>query len=250
MAKFEQKRDAQQSAKPAQPTARQDVKRPNGEIGWHPAWRWMVSLLIVVHVAAVFSAPWDLSTLAALPPGYQMGTDNLGRQVSLPPMDSEVWQQPIVPRNLRRFFRHYLNLMYLNHGYEFFAPDPGGSNLIRYQIRDSGGQEIAKGQFPDLTQQWPRLLYHRHMMLAAQTGEMGPESGRHYAHHLLNVNGGHTIRLEWLIHALLSPKQVADGTPLDAPQTYLVLANIEETAGARVGPPPGETSVTIPGGGR
>ena len=209
-----------------------------------------MSLLVVLHIVAVFAAPWDLSTLAALPPGYQAGADNLGRQASLPPPESEVWQQPLVPRNLRWFFHHYLNLMYLNHGYEFFAPDPGGSNLVRYTIRDSGGQEVTQGQFPDLKEQWPRLLYHRHLMLAAQTGQMGPESGRHYAQHLLAVNGGQTIRLELLIHALLSPQQVEGGTPLDAPQTYLVLANIDETAGAQVGPPPGETAVTIPGGGR
>lgn len=250
MAKFDQKKEQQQPAKPAQQTPRKVDNRPQGDIGWHPAWRWFVSVLIVLHLAAVFSAPWDLSTLAALPPGYQAGTDNLGRQAQLPPANSEVWQEPVVPRSLRRFFRHYLNLMYLNHGYEFFAPDPGGSNLVRYVIRDSGGQEITKGQFPDLATEWPRLLYHRHLMLAAQTGDMGPESGRHYAQHLLSVNGGQTIRLEWLMHTLLSPKQVLADTPLDAPQTFVVLANIDETAGARVGPPPGETAVTIPGGGR
>ncbi|TWU24467.1 hypothetical protein [Bythopirellula polymerisocia] len=250
MAKFDQKRESQQTAKPPQQAPRQDAARSNTNIGWHPAWRVLASVMVVLHVLAVFSAPWDLSTLAALPPGYQAGTDSLGRQPQLPPLDSEVWQEPIVPRGLRRFFRHYLNLMYLNHGYEFFAPDPGGSNIIRYTIRDSGGQTIAEGQFPDLEQEWPRLFYHRHLMLAAQTGDMGPESGRHYAQHLLKANGGQTIRLEWLIHALLSPQQVADGTPLDAPQTKLVLANIDETAGAQVGPPPGESAVTIPGSGR
>ena len=185
MAKVEPARsEPQKPAQPASTPPKKAVPKPAGEIGWHPVWRWLVSLLIVLHITAVFCAPWDLSTDRALPPGYIPPTDNLGRQIP-PALDANVWQEPIIPRTLRGwFFRHYLNLLYLNHGYEFFAPDPNGSNLIRYQIRDSGGREIASGEFPDLKSQWPRLLYHRHMMLAAQTGDMGEESGRHYAQHL------------------------------------------------------------------
>lgn len=229
MAKVEPSRpESQRPMPPGQQPPRKPAPRPAGDVGWHPVWRWLASLLIVLHLLAVFCAPWDLSTQAALPPGYVPRTDNLGRP--LPP-DSSVLQEPVVTRALReKFFRHYLNLFYLNHGYEFFAPDPNGSHLIRYQIRDSGGREIAGGQFPDLNNQWPRLLYHRHMMLAAQTGDMGEESGRHYAQHLLAANGGHSIRLEWIIHKLLSPNDVKNGVALDASQTYQVLANIQEVA--------------------
>ena len=231
MAKFEPTRsEPQKPAAPAQPPVKKTTPRNAGDIGWHPVWRWLVSLLIVLHVLAVFCAPWDLSTEPALPPGFIPPTDNLGRQIP-PALDANVWQEPIVPRTLRRtVFRHYLNLMYLNHGYEFFAPDPNGSHLIRYQIRDSGGSETAGGQFPDLTKQWPRLLYHRYLMLAAQTGDMGEESGRHYAQHLLAANGGQSVRMEWIIHKLLAPQDVKNGVKLDAPATYQVLANIQETA--------------------
>jgi hypothetical protein len=233
MAKFEPTRNDPQKpamATPQPQPVRKPTPKPVGDVGWNPVWRWFVSLLIVLHISAVFCAPWDLSTSPALPPGFQPPTDNLGRQIP-PALDSPVWQQPIVPRALHeKFFRHYLNLLYLNHGYEFFAPDPNGSHLIRYQISDSGGREVAGGQFPDLSKQWPRLLYHRHMMLAAQTGDMGEESGRHYAQHLLNVNGGHSIRTEWIIHKLLSPQDVKNGVKLDAPQTYQVLASIQEVA--------------------
>lgn len=200
------------------------------EIGWHPFWRWLVSVLVVLHVVAVFCAPWDLSTNRALPPGFIPPTDNMGRQIP-PAMDANVWQEPIIPRALRgRFFRHYLNLFYLNHGYEFFAPDPNGSHIIRYQVRDSGGREIASGEFPDLKTQWPRLFYHRHMMLAAQTGGMGEASGRHYAQHLLNRYGGQTITTQLVFHRLLSPQEVIAGAKLDAPNTYQTLATIQETA--------------------
>lgn len=230
MAKFEPTRTEQQRgvAQP-QPAAKKPTVRA-GDIGWHPAWRWLVSLLIVLHVVAVFCAPWDLATSAALPPGYVPPTDNLGRSIS-PAANANVWQEPIVPRALRqKAFRHYLNLLYLNHGYEFFAPDPNGSHLIRYSIRDSGGSEIAGGQFPDLSKQWPRLRYHRHMMLAAQTGDMGEESGRLYAQHLLDVHGGQSIRTEWVFHRLLSPEEVTTGKPLDDASTYVVRATLQEVA--------------------
>ncbi len=226
------------------------ASRTASGLPWHPAWRWLVSLLLVFHLTAIFAAPWDLSTEAALPPGYVAPTDAQGKPLPLPPRDSTVWQSPIVPRALHRFFKHYLNLAYLNHGYQFFAPDPAGSNLIRYQVWDSGGAEIAAGEFPNLDQQWPRLLYHRHMMLAAQTGDMGEQSGRLYAKHLIRRHSGQTARLEWILHNLLSPKQVLDGTPLDADSTFVVLAEIRESAGAASSPVAEELPIAIPGAGQ
>lgn len=230
MAKVEPSRTEPQRPTPPgqQQPAKKQPPRAAGEISWHPVWRWLVSLLIVLHLTAVFSAPWDMATSAALPPGYIAPTDNMGRP--LPPQ-AGILQEPILTRALHRtFFNDYLNLLYLNHGYEFFAPDPNGSNLIRYQIRDSGGREITSGQIPDLSKQWPRLLYHRHMMLAAQTGDMGEESGRRYAQHLLNVNGGHTITTELVFHKLLSPQDVKNGAKSDAAESYQVLAKIQEVA--------------------
>jgi len=239
------KNQDQADAAPAKPSKKSAPRAASG-LPWHPAWRWLVSLLLVLHLAAISVAPWDLSTDPALPPGYVAPT---GSQ-PLPPRDSTVWQQPVVPQGLHRFFNDYLNLAYLNHGYQFFAPDPAGSNLIRYQVWDSGGAEIAAGEFPHHDQQWPRLLYHRHMMLAAQTGDMGEQSGRLYAKHLINLHGGQTGRVEWILHKLLSPQQVLDETPLDAESTYVVLAEIRESADATLNPPSEETPVAIPGAGR
>lgn len=53
-------------------------------------------------------------------------------------------------------------MFYLDRGYAFFAPDPGPSHLIR--ATSDGGQTTQV--FPNLDDQWPRLLYHRHFMLA------------------------------------------------------------------------------------
>jgi hypothetical protein len=59
----------------------------------------------------------------------------------------------------------YAQMLYLNRGYAFFAPDPGPSHLFQVAVKRADGttQEIL---FPDRDQQWPRLAYHRHFMLA------------------------------------------------------------------------------------
>jgi len=36
--------------------------------------------------------------------------------------------------------------------------------------------------------------------------------------------------MEWIIHKLLAPQDVKNGMKFDAPETYQVLANIQETA--------------------
>ena len=55
--------------------------------------------------------------------------------------------------------------LYLNHGYRFFAPDPGPSHSLVYEIEAADGQKI-KGHFPDREKTSPRLLYHRWFMLS------------------------------------------------------------------------------------
>ena len=51
------------------------------------------------------------------------------------------------PVQLHRFFRHYLNLVYMNHGYEFFAPDPAGTHLVSYRVAKPDGTTV-EGRFP------------------------------------------------------------------------------------------------------
>ena len=55
--------------------------------------------------------------------------------------------------------------LYLNHGYRFFAPDPGPSHSLIYEIETADGQK-TKGHFPDRENTSPRLLYHRWFMLS------------------------------------------------------------------------------------
>jgi hypothetical protein len=201
------------------------TRRAAGDLPWHAVWRCVVSLLVVLHLTAVFSAPWDLATFDALPPGYVPPTDAMGRPQPAPSPNSVLWQKPVVTRGLHRFFHHYLNLLYLNHGYEFFAPDPAGTHVIDFQVTPADG-EVVKGRLPSLQQQWPRLLYHRHMMLAEQTQLMGPQSGQHYADHLATLYGGPSS-MQLKMHLLLPPHRVADDTPLDAPSTFQTVGMAE-----------------------
>ena len=103
---------------------------------WPGRRKLLVSLLLAFHLTAVVVAPWS-----AVPPTSQLAV------------------------GVRRVFNWYLNLAYLNHGYRFFAPDPGPSHLVRYEVELEQGR-LEYGRFPSLTDQWPRLLYHRYFMIS------------------------------------------------------------------------------------
>ena len=62
--------------------------------------------------------------------------------------------------------RPYIAAMYLDHGYFFFAPNPGPSHLVDYKVEFADGRPPLTGRFPDLKTERPRLLYHRHFMLS------------------------------------------------------------------------------------
>lgn len=63
-------------------------------------------------------------------------------------------------------FRPYSEAAYLDHGYQFFAPNPGPSHLVKYKVDFDDGRPSIEGIFPDLKTERPRLLYHRHFMLS------------------------------------------------------------------------------------
>jgi hypothetical protein len=99
-------------------------------------WQIAISVLLLVHLCALLTAP--LQVAAAGSPAI--------RPLSL--------LQP------------YVNLLYLNHSYFFFAPNPGANHLVRYELEFDDGRKPIVGEFPDRKTEWPRLLYHRHFMLS------------------------------------------------------------------------------------
>lgn len=108
-----------------------------------PIWFWPISALILFHVVAVVVPPLSFSASAP---------NELG----------------LLPQSAFTGMRRYIDLLHLNHGYAFFAPDPSDSFILRYEAKFNDGRPPIAGWLPDLQDHWPRLLYHRHFMLADQ----------------------------------------------------------------------------------
>lgn len=107
--------------------------------GLAPIWKGVISLAVVLQLLALTAEPFRFFTRS--PRGTSPAAD------------------PV-----RSMLGPYVEFAYLNHGYFFFAPEPGPSHLIDCKLTDESGEESTL-RFPDRQLQWPRLLYHRHFML-------------------------------------------------------------------------------------
>lgn len=159
----------------------------------------VVSLMLGFHVFAVFIAP------AAMPPASPLLMD--GYRLALP----------------------YNELLFLNHGYHYFAPDPGASTLISYSVPRAGDAPVV-GRFPNLSIH-PRLLYHRYFMLAenlwAFDDETQAEIQKAYARHFSALHDASSVTLNRISHEPSSILRIQAGGKLDDPETFEV-----ETIGA------------------
>lgn len=152
--------------------------------------RWLrrlVSVVLAYHLAAIIIAP------AAVSPSSQ------------------------VVQSTWRYFRPYLQFFYLNHGYHFFAPEPGSSTLVGYTLEFPDGTTQV-GRFPHRGIA-PRLLYHRHFMLSEFLGFIPDDEEqpwhRSYAHHLCRTYGATKVSLSRINHMLPTPEAIREGRTLD-----------------------------------
>ena len=215
----------------------ESVPAPPAARPWSKGRKWLVSLLLIWHLGAMISAP-----CAYPPPSSQLA------------------------RNIAGFFSPYQHFAFLNHGYRFFAPNPGPSHIVRYEV-DTADGETVKGQFPDPDAHWPRLLYHRHFMISETVYREGgpisegaplPELGaeltaeeqeafdiatseyesrlalvtefhKGIARELLDRCDGERVRLTLVEHLIASPVDVQEKrVQLDDPQLYVELAKLAE----------------------
>ncbi|HVU86867.1 MAG TPA: hypothetical protein VHD36_06075 [Pirellulales bacterium] len=136
-------------------------------------------------------------------------------------------------------FGPYLGAAYMGHSYKFFAPDPGPSHLVRYDL-EFADDSHRTGVFPNLDEEWPRLFYHRHFMLSEFVNLAPPDpnippttewaqlplaSGqqqyaRSYADHLLAKYDARRVTLWLQEHLIPEPEQVAKGMTLKDPSLY------------------------------
>jgi hypothetical protein len=167
-----------------------------------PAWsrrtRLIVSSLLALHLAAMAIGPLSVEP-----------TSDMSRSA---------WS----------VFRPYLEVAYLNHGWHFFAPEPGPSHLIRYELTRADGS-VERGFFPDRGRHSPRLLYHRHFMLTEHLNAMA-DSGvspevidafcRSFAQHLMAEHEAEGAKLYMLRHFLPGPEDVRQGISLTDSRYY------------------------------
>ncbi|HTU25934.1 MAG TPA: hypothetical protein VMF30_11085 [Pirellulales bacterium] len=166
--------------------------------GLSPRWKWVISLLVAFHVAAVFVGPW------AMPPN----SSALGRSVA-------------------NLISPYLQAASLDQGYRFFAPEPGPGHLIRYEVVAGDGRQI-EGSFPDRAAQWPRLLYHRYFMMseflnglgAPDRAELASAYQESYAGHLAYKYNAKSVKLFLRQHRLPTMDDIRAGKKLSDPEFY------------------------------
>jgi hypothetical protein len=226
---------------PAEAKPKPKAAKPKSSSPW--PWgrfaRTLATIAIIFHLTAVFSAPWHVQLRQAVVPMVEPGgvpRDGYGRPI--PPeqitFENYPFQLPILPKLLNDSLWYYANLLYINNGYDFFSPDPGVSHLIRYEVFNEAGEKLASGQLPHRGEQWPRLFYHRHMMLVEQSREPvpgGPQGWEYrIAERLLAKHKGDRVRLAMLRHHLLTPQQVLDGQRIDAEGTYEEIGVMEHRA--------------------
>jgi hypothetical protein len=156
--------------------------------------RRVVSAVVLFHVVAVFLGPF------ATPPQTSQLAMNWGRAI-----------QP------------YLDVLNLANGYRFFAPEPGPSHLVRYELTMPDGT-TRDGIFPNRQEHWPRLLYHRYFMLSeflntlsnpAMPKEHAEAYARGYAEELAAENGAKSVKLFLRRHYVPRMEEVRAGMRLD-----------------------------------
>lgn len=123
--------------------------------------------------------------------------------------------------------RWYIEPLFLNHGYRFFAPDPGPSHMMRYEIELANGKTL-RGIYPNLREQQPRLLYHRHFMLTSRLADGAREPlvqlyADSYAKHLIAEHEAQRVRLYHVVHELTPRERVLEGIKLDDERGYLTI---------------------------
>lgn len=188
-------------------------------------WRVIISVLLLGHLIAILIPPFSLQS--AGPAGSSPASDAL-----------------------HRVFHPYIQAAFLDHGYAFFAPNPGPSHLIRARMTFADGREPVEETFPDLKAQWPRLLYHRHFMLSEQLnsqyqppelpGELRSDpiimedwrlrrdayelKWRGFEDHLRQKHNADEVKLTRVRHRMIDVFEVVDQRKrLNAPDTFIDL---------------------------
>ncbi|MFI5457069.1 MAG: hypothetical protein ACHRXM_16610 [Isosphaerales bacterium] len=154
--------------------------------------RWAVNAWLVFHVSAIIIAP------ASVAPSSDLIQAAWG------------------------VFQPYLQLLYLNHGYHFFAPEPSESTLLAFAAERTDGT-VVRGRIPSPSMH-PRLLFHRHFMLTEHMRDAPEELQQEwvgsYAQHICHKYGAVRVSLTGQLHNLPTMEMVRAGVRLNDPTSY------------------------------
>lgn len=173
-----------------------------------PVWaRVALSIVLTIHVVAIFTGPW--AVFRPRVPAGQPRPDQL-----------------LLAGDFGNALDPYIQIAGLGNGYRFFAPQPGPSHLIRYEIDTKEGTTI-KGDFPNRNENKPRLLYHRYFMLTEfvesvwnAPNELRVKVGNSYAAHLAKEYDAREVRLYHRRHNIPPIHEVRAGRSLLDPALY------------------------------
>ncbi len=123
-----------------------------------------------------------------------------------------------IQQNLWWVCSPYVQMLYQNNGFHFFAPNPEGSFSVLYEVEQADGS-VKEGKFPN-RQISPRLLYHRHFMLSEYLGALEgadrERMTRAFARRLCEKHKGEKISVSLQWHDLaLRERILAGGTLYD-----------------------------------
>jgi hypothetical protein len=157
--------------------------------------RYCINVWVLLHFTAIIAAAATLEPAS----GYVLAT----------------WQ----------VFHPYLQFLFLNHGFNFYAPEPSSSMLMEFEAVRPDGSSVT-GRIPDPSLS-PRLLYQRHLLLTEHIS-IAPVDDRRpwyrsYARHLCRKYGASKVHLTLVSHAPMSMEMVRNGGHLGDPFTYTKL---------------------------
>jgi hypothetical protein len=157
--------------------------------------RYCINVWVVLHFTAIIAAAGSIGPA----PGYVL----------------KVWW----------VFHPYLEFLFLNHGFNFYAPEPSSSMIMEFEAVRADGSTVT-GQIPDRALR-PRLLYQRHLLLTEHIS-LAPIDDRRpwyqsYARHLCRKYGAAKVHLTLVSHMPMPMEMVRNGGRLDDPITYTKL---------------------------
>lgn len=142
-----------------------------------------VSLLILAHFAGILTAVTDISPVGG---------------AEAPWLANVVWS---------KFYRYYLQFMYLNNAYHFYSPEPGPPTLLWFHLDYADGSDRWV-RLPERDQFHTRQEYQRRLALTESTNMKAPLPPNPFQQQRRRLAGG--ANLGALMPGLLAPDDGRD----------------------------------------